>query len=191
MRIAAILWLLNAIQMPIGLMTTMKPYRITQAICRTVLTDQINVGVVYQPKQLCPPQISKIKFLSLRKVFKPMRIQIAVVIYLIIFAVAPGYALEPEQILIIANSDVLASVQIAQYYCSKRDVPIGNILALPLGTSLGDAITRNDYEKFWKRQKKMRRLQVFIETLLHQPDRCLINTINSARLAIRRLLSNT
>jgi len=58
-----------------------------------------------------------------------------------------GYALEPDEILVIANSDVPASVQIAQYYCAKRTVPVNNILALPLGTSLSDTITRNNYEK--------------------------------------------
>lgn len=60
---------------------------------------------------------------------------------------ASAFALEPNEILIIANSDIGASVQLAQYYCAKRDVPAGNILALPLGTDLNDTITRGDYEK--------------------------------------------
>ncbi len=58
-----------------------------------------------------------------------------------------GFALEPDEILVIANSDIAASVQIAQYYCEKRAVPTANILALPLGTSLSDTITRDNYEK--------------------------------------------
>ncbi len=58
-----------------------------------------------------------------------------------------GYALEPDEILVIANSNVTASVRIAQYYCARRGVPVGNILALPLGTSLSDAIARDGYEK--------------------------------------------
>ena len=58
-----------------------------------------------------------------------------------------GFALEPDEILVIANSDVAASVRTAQYYCAKRGVPVGNILALPLGMSLGDTIDRDDYEK--------------------------------------------
>ncbi len=60
---------------------------------------------------------------------------------------APVFALEPDKILVIANSDIGASVQIAQYYCAKRGVPAGNILALPLGAALNDTIARNDYEK--------------------------------------------
>lgn len=59
----------------------------------------------------------------------------------------PAFSLEPKQILIIANSDVAASAQIAEYYCAKRGVPKNNILALPLGTNLSDTITRNNYEK--------------------------------------------
>jgi len=58
-----------------------------------------------------------------------------------------GFALEPDEVLVVANSDVAASVRIAQYYCAKRGVPVANILALPLGTSLGDTITRDNYEK--------------------------------------------
>ncbi len=76
-----------------------------------------------------------------------MRIRTVLISCLIFFAAAPGYALEPNQILVIANSDVAASVQLAQYYCAKRDVPVGNILALPLGTGLSDTITRDGYEK--------------------------------------------
>ncbi len=69
------------------------------------------------------------------------------IVWLIFFAAGRGYALEPDQILVIANSDVAASAGIAQYYCAKRGVPIGNILALPLGTGLSETITRGNYEK--------------------------------------------
>jgi len=76
-----------------------------------------------------------------------MRAYKTITICLILFAVWSGYALEPDQILIIANSDIAASVRIAQYYCTKRKVPQSNILALPLGTSLNDTIARDNYEK--------------------------------------------
>ena len=74
-----------------------------------------------------------------------MRIQKTVVTFLILFVAGAGYALEPDEILVIANSDVAASVRIAQYYCAKRKVPKDNILALPLTTS--ETITRDEYEK--------------------------------------------
>jgi len=76
-----------------------------------------------------------------------MKIRKIIVICLIIFSARPGYSLEPDQILIIANSEVEASVQITRYYCAKRGVPPGNVLALPLGTGLSDTISRDDYEK--------------------------------------------
>lgn len=58
-----------------------------------------------------------------------------------------AFALEPDEILVIANKDIAESGRIARYYCQKRAVPEGNILELPLGTSLRDTISRDDYEK--------------------------------------------
>ena len=66
---------------------------------------------------------------------------------LIFFAAGAGYALEPNEILVIANSDIAESVRLAQYYCTNRSVPADNILALPLGTSISNTITRNNYER--------------------------------------------
>jgi len=56
-------------------------------------------------------------------------------------------ALEPREILVIANKDIAESGRIARYYCQKRDVPQENILELPLGTSLRDTISRGNYDK--------------------------------------------
>jgi len=56
-------------------------------------------------------------------------------------------ALEPDEILIIANGNHTESVAIAQYYCGRRGVPTDNILTLPLGTELSYTITRANYEK--------------------------------------------
>lgn len=68
---------------------------------------------------------------------------------LLYFAFPPAFcsALEPAQILVIANSDIAESVEIAQYYCAKRYVPTANILALALGKTLDDTITRSNYNK--------------------------------------------
>jgi uncharacterized protein (TIGR03790 family) len=71
---------------------------------------------------------------------------IAWLLALLLFGPA-GLALEPEEILIIANGNHSESVAIAQYYCAKRGVPEDNILALPLGTELSYTITRTNYEK--------------------------------------------
>ncbi|MHC4640647.1 MAG: TIGR03790 family protein [Planctomycetota bacterium] len=56
-------------------------------------------------------------------------------------------ALEPDEILIIANGNHSESLSIARYYCAKRGVPTDNILTLPLGTKLSYTITRANYEK--------------------------------------------
>ncbi len=81
------------------------------------------------------------------KTFLQTRIREALIVCFIFLWAGRGYALEPNEILIIANSDIKESVQIAQYYCSKRGVPEKNVLALPLGANLNnDTIARNDYE---------------------------------------------
>ncbi len=58
-----------------------------------------------------------------------------------------GFALEPNEILIIANSEIPASISIARYYCNKREVPDENFIAWPLGTRPRKVISRNDYER--------------------------------------------
>ena len=74
-------------------------------------------------------------------------VRTGMIILLILVWCGVGFALEPNEILVIANSDVAASVRIAQYYCRKRGVPAGNNLTLPLGTGLSYTITRLDYDK--------------------------------------------
>jgi len=66
--------------------------------------------------------------------------------FLLVFFASVCFALEPNEILIIADSDIKSSLDIAGYYCSKRNVPKQNILALPLGPSLTDDISRDDYD---------------------------------------------
>ena len=79
------------------------------------------------------------------EVVSEMMVRTGTIILLSLVFCAVGFALEPNEILVIANSDVAASVRIAQYYCAKRKVPRDNILALPLSTS--ETINRDDYEK--------------------------------------------
>ncbi|MFC1766738.1 TIGR03790 family protein [Planctomycetota bacterium] len=55
--------------------------------------------------------------------------------------------LEPNEILIIANRDILDSVRLANDYAKKRQVPAENILLLPLGKDLPDWINRGRYDK--------------------------------------------
>lgn len=76
-----------------------------------------------------------------------MKFKTAVLVSLIFFAHRPAHALEPGQILLIANSDSAASMRLAEYYCARRGVPEENILALALGKTPAESISRSDYEK--------------------------------------------
>ena len=71
-----------------------------------------------------------------------------IIFILLLFCKTPDvFSLEPDEILIIANSDIAESVRLARYYCSQRLVPKKNILALALGKSLDYEISRDDYNK--------------------------------------------
>lgn len=65
-----------------------------------------------------------------------------------LFGMGQSFALEPNDVLIIANGDISESVRLAQYYCKRRGVSKDNILVLPLGANLDDSITRDNYEKY-------------------------------------------
>jgi len=69
------------------------------------------------------------------------------VILLTLLCCGGVFALEPDEILVIANKDIAESMRLARYYCAQRGVPDKNILALPLGTDLKDTISRDNYDK--------------------------------------------
>ena len=71
----------------------------------------------------------------------------AAVIWLTLMCWGTASALEPDEILVIANSEVPSSVRIAQYYCQARGVPADNLIAWPLGAGLNTWISRQDYER--------------------------------------------
>ncbi|MDD5134285.1 MAG: TIGR03790 family protein [Phycisphaerae bacterium] len=68
-------------------------------------------------------------------------------ISLVILFAGCCFALEPSQILIIANSDVNESVLLADYYSKSRAVPAENILKIPLGSNLSEQMSRKQYDK--------------------------------------------
>ena len=71
----------------------------------------------------------------------------AVWILMILFcgSAIPGMALEPHEIVVIANKRVPDSVALAQFYIKKRNIPEANILYLSL--SDGEECTREEYEQ--------------------------------------------
>lgn len=76
-----------------------------------------------------------------------MHTKLKVLILLGMLFCGKGFSLEPNEIVIIANSEVKSSLSIAQYYCSKREVPYENIIAWPLGNVSRTTISREDYER--------------------------------------------
>lgn len=76
-----------------------------------------------------------------------MKIRTAFTISVILLMTVTAQALESKQILVIANSNIEASIKLAKYYCKVRKVPKENILNLRLGEKLADEISREDYEE--------------------------------------------
>ena len=66
---------------------------------------------------------------------------------LVLLCSSPLWALQPDEILVLANTNNAASVRLARYYCERRGLPSGNVVPLALGTALRDSIGRDDYEK--------------------------------------------
>ncbi|MBN1509392.1 MAG: TIGR03790 family protein [Sedimentisphaerales bacterium] len=73
--------------------------------------------------------------------------RIATFLLLLLGCCEAGLALEPAEILVIANTDYPASTRLARYYCEKRGVPSGNVVPVSLGPQLRDSISRADYDK--------------------------------------------
>lgn len=91
---------------------------------------------------------------------------------LVLLCSAGAWALEPNEILVIANADCAPSVRLARYYCQARGLPTGYVIPVSLGASLRDSISRSDYEK--RLAKPLRRI------FATRPDlanvKCLVTT---------------
>ena len=117
---------------------------------------------------------------------KKMNLTRAVLIFILTsFLSQISSALQPDEILIIVNSDISESVEIAKYYCKKRVVPKSNILKLSLGAELKDTITRKDYQeklaqplrkKIAEREFASRIDSEPFSTPFASPVRCLLTT---------------
>ncbi|MDI9433138.1 MAG: hypothetical protein QM570_15590 [Planctomycetota bacterium] len=67
-------------------------------------------------------------------------------VLLILLCSRPVYALEPNDILVLANVNNSASVRLVRYYCERRGVPNRHVVPLVLGATLRDSISRDDYD---------------------------------------------
>ncbi|MHC4214839.1 MAG: TIGR03790 family protein [Planctomycetota bacterium] len=75
-----------------------------------------------------------------------MKFSLVILIVICFVSVEVAAALEPNEILVVANWHIPESMRLAEYYCLKRKVPKDRIFALPLGNALSDTISRQDYE---------------------------------------------
>jgi uncharacterized protein (TIGR03790 family) len=73
--------------------------------------------------------------------------QIVITTLLLLILCSTGFALEPDEILVIANRQVSESKQIAEYYSEKRNIPEKNIIYLALGHKPQERISRDEYER--------------------------------------------
>jgi uncharacterized protein (TIGR03790 family) len=82
-------------------------------------------------------------------------------------AASAAWTLEPSEVLILVNSDVSLSSQVAEMYQKAREIPGANVLALALGTSR--EITREEY--------RTRIAASLREHLTKRPEiRCIVTT---------------
>ena len=62
----------------------------------------------------------------------------------LLLTAAPGLALDPADVVVVANKTVPASVQVAEHYLAKRKVPADNLVLLDLPP--GEDISRAEYD---------------------------------------------
>ncbi len=87
---------------------------------------------------------------------------------LVMLAATDAWALEPNEIVVIVNSNSLESVALGKFYCVKRHVPADNLVALDL--PVADDISPDDYDN--KLAKPLR--QQLTDRKLMDSVRCLL-----------------
>ena len=101
-----------------------------------------------------------------------VRRRIACVLLGLLMHSGPVYALAPDEILVIANSNIADSIALARYYCEKRGLPRGNVVPVAVGSRLRDSIARSEYEN--RMARPIRRLFATREDLAG--IKCLVTT---------------
>jgi uncharacterized protein (TIGR03790 family) len=95
----------------------------------------------------------------------------AIITLLMLLCSGTGLALEPGEILVIANRQLSTSQRIAEYYCEKRNIPKKNIIYLALGHNPRETISRDEYEKSLVQPIRKR-----LQRRLPGEIRCLVTT---------------
>jgi uncharacterized protein (TIGR03790 family) len=90
---------------------------------------------------------------------------------LILLFTARAHALDPNEILVVANADCPASMRLARYYCQARGLPRG-LVPVALGARVRNSMNRDEYEK--RLAHPLRRLFLSRMDLAH--IKCLVTT---------------
>lgn len=86
------------------------------------------------------------KRLSILQISHTIRKALICILALFFVQEAPsGYALSPDEILVIANSQMAGSTDLADYYMQKRMIPRDRLVVVSVSTD--ELISREDYER--------------------------------------------
>ena len=84
-----------------------------------------------------------------RQMYRPSRVIKRSLLFaagiFLLWGVSLGYALDPDEILVIANSRMSGSTDLARYYMKKRNISKGRLLSVSV--SANEVISREEYEK--------------------------------------------
>jgi uncharacterized protein (TIGR03790 family) len=94
----------------------------------------------------------------------------------------PVRGLEPNEVLVVANTDHAASTRLARSYCQRRGIPSGHVVSVSLGSRLRATISRSDYEK--RLAHPIRRIFATRADLSH--IKCLVTTYGVPYRVARR-----
>lgn len=104
-------------------------------------TDSIKV---HRSKLLCYTAKIRLQIVvSLRKV--AMRFNQLFIIALLLSSPWSVHALEPSEVMVIANSNVSDSVKLARYYMEQRGIPKENLISVE--TTSKETCSRNDFNE--------------------------------------------
>ncbi len=80
---------------------------------------------------------------------KTVHISLLLLLCQLLYAV-PGFCLQPEEVLVVANKKMAGSVALARYYMGKRKIPGENFLELSL--SIKETMSREEYDRVLKKK---------------------------------------
>ncbi|WP_321394945.1 TIGR03790 family protein [uncultured Desulfuromusa sp.] len=96
-----------------------------------------------------------------------MKFLLSLFVSLLFLGSGTGYALQPEEVLLIVNRNVPASLELARYYREKRGIPMANLLSVRMTDE--EDCSREEY-----RQELLQPLRKFLARQEGTNIRCLL-----------------